>query len=358
MANVLRACMTMTSSPADRGYFQPAEWQSHRACWLAFPSHAELWQENLAAAQAEFVQLCRAIADVDPSTGTPRGEQLEILVLDQTGKELASQLLEEVPARFHLLPFGDIWLRDTGPIFLTSAAGTGATVRFQFNGWGQKYELPGDEQVGEQIAKSTGLPDFTIPLIAEGGALEIDGAGTCLTTRQCLLNPNRNPGRTEFELETALKAALGVKKVLWLEEGLLNDHTDGHIDTLARFVAPGVVLCMAPQSQDDPNYVVMRQIEADLKSFTDATDRPLQVCTVPSPGAILDDAGALMPASYMNFYIGNRAVVVPTYGSVFDQIAVATIAQFFPNRRTVGCSAKAILAGGGAFHCITQQQPI
>jgi agmatine deiminase len=351
------AVAIMPSTPASAGFQQPAEWEPHRACWLAFPSHVELWEENLPVVQAEFVELCRAIADVNPLTGEARGEQLEILVLDQAGQAIASERLAGIPARFHIVPFGDIWLRDTGPIFLTNRCDDLATVRFGFNGWGEKYLLPGDEQVGLQIAKGTGYPEFTVAAILEGGALEVDGAGTCLTTRQCLLNPNRNPNLSEEEVEQVLQEALGVTKILWLQSGLLNDHTDGHIDTLARFVAPGVVMCMLPESPDDPNFAALQNIAADLVQFTDAQSRPLQVLTVPSPGIVRDQEGEIMPASYMNFYIGNRTVVVPTYGCETDQAAVAAIAKCFPTRRTVGCSAKAILAGGGAFHCITQQEP-
>jgi agmatine deiminase len=344
------------ATPASQGFWQPAEWEPHWACWLAFPSHADLWGDRLAGTRAEFVDLCRAIADPNPATGQLQGEQLEILVLDQAGLATAEQMLVGLNPRFHIMPFGDIWLRDTGSIFLKHAEGAIATVRFQFNGWGGKYNLPGDEQVASQIAQITGLPEFELPFVLEGGAIETDGQGTCLTTSQCLLNPNRNPGLSQTEIEQALQAGLGVQKVLWLQAGLLNDHTDGHVDTLARFVAPGVVMCMQPQV-DDPNAPALNQIAADLATFSDAQGRPLQVVGVPSPGKVLDQTGEIMPASYMNFYIGNRTVVVPTYGSEFDSAAVAKIAEFFPTRRTVGLSAKQILFGGGSFHCITQHQP-
>jgi agmatine deiminase len=344
------------STPASQGFWQPAEWEPHRACWLAFPSHPDLWQDRLAATQAEFVALCWAIADPDPATGKPQGEQLEILVLDQAGLAIAEQMLEGLNPRFHIMPFGDIWLRDTGPIFLKDAAGAIATVRFQFNGWGGKYSLIGDQQVARNIAQITGLPEFELPFVLEGGAIDTDGEGTCLTTRQCLLNPNRNPGLSQPEVEQSLQAGLGAQKVLWLQDGLLNDHTDGHVDTLARFVAPGVVLCMLPV-ENDPNHQALKQIAADLATFSDAQGRPIQVISLPSPGKVLDHTGEIMPASYTNFYIGNRTVVVPTYGCESDPIAVAAIAALFPSRRTVGLAAKYILYGGGAFHCITQHQP-
>jgi len=339
-------------TPHDANFRQPAEWELHQTCWLAFPSHADLWMENLAAAQQEFIALCQAIVALDG------GETLEILVLDEAGEVAAQQALAGLPARFHRIPFGDIWLRDIAPIFLTNPEGKLAATRFMFNGWGEKYILSGDEAVAWAIVQHLNVPSFTFSLIAEGGALEVDGEGTCLTTRQCLLNTNRNPSLNQAEIEQVLQSALGVTKILWVEAGLLNDHTDGHIDTIARFVAPGVVVCMEAHDSNDPNQAVLADIAQTLSTFTDAKGRTLQVVRIPSPGRILDSTGEIMPASYTNFYISNTTVVVPTYGSVWDAPAVESIAALFPTRRTIGLSAKAILEGGGAFHCITQQQPI
>jgi agmatine deiminase len=193
--------------------------------------------------------------------------------------------------------------------------------------------------------------------VLEGGSVEVDGEGTLLTTRQCLLNPNRNPSLDEKAIETRLREALGVTKVLWLTEGLRNDHTDGHVDTIARFVGPGVLVCMEPADDDDPNAKVLLAIAAELESMTDARGGPLRVVRIPSPGLVPGEDGEPMPASYVNFYIANHAVVVPTYGSPHDDAAVAAIGRLFPSRRTVGIDARAILSGGGAFHCITQQVP-
>lgn len=349
----------MTLIQSKSGHFQPAEWTEHRSCWLAWPSHGDLWNESLGSAQQEFVTLCRAIADLDPVSGQARGESLDILVPDQDRRQSAEKALAGLPVRFHLIPFGDIWLRDTAPLFLRDQDGSVSCARFKFNGWGEKYILPGDAEVSERIVASTGFRSRVFPWVLEGGAVEVDGEGTCLTTRQCLLNPNRNPGLNITQIEAGLREALGVSKVLWLNEGLLNDHTDGHIDTLARFVAPGVVVCMeALSSSKDPNHAQLEDIAKHLAGFVDAQGRKLRVVRVPSPGKILSDDGMIMPASYLNFYIGNSTVVVPTYGSPFDAEAVARIAELFPNRRTVGVSAISILLGGGAFHCITQQEPM
>jgi agmatine deiminase len=333
-------------------FHQPAEWDRHSACWLAWPSHGHLWQENLAPAQAEFAALCVAIAEGG-------GEALDLLVQDDTAEAQARAALAPVlgQVRFHRVPVGDIWLRDTAPIFVKEGDGALHAACFRFNGWGGKYELPGDDQVAGRVAGITELPRLDHGWVLEGGSVEVDGEGTVLTTRQCLLNPNRNPGMDQAQIEAALREDLGADKVLWLDEGLLNDHTDGHIDTLARFTAPGVVVCMEARNPADPNAATLDRLATDLAAMTDARGRRLQVVRIPSPGLLENEDGEPMPASFVNFYIGNETVVVPTYGTAFDAEAVVAIARLFPGRRTVGRSARAILSGGGAFHCITQQQP-
>lgn len=344
-------------TPRAAGFAMPAEWERHAACWLAWPHAADLWLENLAAAREGFVALARGIADPDLKTGAPRGEALSVLVPDAREEALAREALGALPVRFHHVPTGDIWLRDTAPLFLAGPSGEVAAARFAFNGWGGKYVLPHDDQVAARIAKLSGKRTFAFPWILEGGSVEVDGEGTCLTTRQCLQNPNRNSGMKEAAIEAGLREALGCEKVLWLEDGLANDHTDGHIDTLARFVAPGVVLCMEPSGADDPNRAVLDAIRRALAAMKDARGRKLEVLTVPSPGRVLDEKGSLMPASYVNFYIANTTVVVPQYGVKADEEAVRRVARAFPGRRALGAPAKAILSGGGAFHCITQQEP-
>lgn len=345
---------------------QPAEWAPHEATWLAWPAHRDLWEDNLAPAQRAFTALCEGIASGPASTR----EELRILVRDAEAEEAARAALGHLAPQLHRVPYGDIWLRDTAPIFVADlvmmegdppnspprALGAVTPTTFGFNGWGGKYVLPHDDGVARAIAdRAGGGRAFT--WVLEGGSVEPDGEGTLLTTRQCLLNENRNPGMDQAAIERGLAEALGVEKTLWLDEGLQNDHTDGHVDTLARFVAPGVVVAMEPATADDPNAPALRRILADLRSMRDAAGRSLEVVTIPSPGRILDGEGRLMPASYVNFYIANHAVVVPTYGAPSDEAAVARLAALFPGRRTFGVDARAILAGGGAFHCITQQVP-
>ncbi len=337
---------------------QPAEWEAHESVWLAWPSHENLWKEDLRSAQEEFTAFCEAIVNIDPATGTAKGERLNVLVPNREAGAMAAVALGRLPVRFHEIPFGDIWLRDTAPVFLRNAKGERSCARFVFNGWGGKYNLPHDPEVAERIANATQVPGIFYPFVLEGGSVDVDGEGTCLTTRQCLLNKNRNPGFSEMDIELGLKEAFGLKKVLWLKDGLRNDHTDGHIDNIARFVAPGVVVCMEAKSANDPNAEVLRAIAHDLEQMQDACGRKLRVVRVPSPGLVLDFEERIMPASYLNFYIANTTVVVPIYGTPFDRAAVEVIGAWFPGRKALGLPAKTILAGGGAFHCISQQQPL
>ncbi len=335
-------------------FWMPAEWETHEACWLAWPSAEDLWSDDLTGAQESFAGLCRAIAFAPSGTGS---EALRILVPDARRERDARRALGDVAARYFRIPFGDIWLRDIAPLFVKNAAGELLAASFRFNGWGGKYVLPHDDRVALRVAEAAGCPTELFDWVLEGGAVEVDGEGTCLTTRQCLPNPNRNPELDPAALERRLAEALGTRTVLWLDRGLLNDHTDGHVDTIARFVAPGVVVCMEPRDSDDPNRDVLRAIAGDLERFQDAAGRRLEVRRIPSPGPVLGSSGDVLPASYVNFYIANHSVAVPTYGSPQDEAAVAAIAELFPGRRTLGIPARALLAGGGAFHCITQQQP-
>ncbi|HWO24888.1 MAG TPA: agmatine deiminase family protein [Kofleriaceae bacterium] len=329
----------------------PAEWAPHDAVWTAWPHAPEQWQEGLFAPQGALMQMVAAIVDLDPATGVPRGERVELLVRGEDDEAAARALLGRAVAgvQFRTARYGDVWLRDTGPIFMTRP-GELSAARFQFDGWGGKYVMEGDTEVAARVAAWAGVRGAAFDFVLEGGAIEVDGTGALLTTRQCLQGGGRNPGLDERALEARLRWALGVERIVWLDRGLQNDHTDGHIDTLARFVAPGVVACMEPAA-GDPNADALAGILADLRAAR------FEVVTVPSPGEIRDASGMLMPASYMNFYIANTTVVVPTYGAAADDAAVAAIAALFPGRRAVAVDGKAVVVGGGAFHCSTQQQP-
>lgn len=315
----------------------PPEWAHHEAVWIGFPSHPELWGDDLEPARAEVAAFARAVhAD-------GRGERVLLVAADgeaATAAAAAAPFAEIVVERF-----GDIWLRDTGPILL----GDGSARVFDFNGWGGKYDLPGDDSVGEGLARGHGRAVTRCDWVLEGGAIDGDGTGRVVTTRQCLLNRNRNPRLGEREVEARLASDLGLTQVTWLGDGLLNDHTDGHVDNLARFVADGRVAIPVP-TDNDPNWRV-------YQAATEAAQAAgLDVVPIPSTGRVLRDE-EIVPASYMNFYIGNAAVVVPLYGTAQDEAAVAAIGALFPDREAVGLRADHILTGGGSFHCISQQVP-
>lgn len=332
----------------------PAEWAPHKAIWTCWPSAADLWQEDLVPARAEVAAMIRALAASTPS-GNP-GDVVHVLAHGDEAIASARASLPS-PVHIHACGFGDIWLRDTGPIF-AKRDGMAVALRFAFNGWGGKYDLPFDDSVGDRVAEAAATSIERADFILEGGAVDHDGEGTILTTRQCLLNPNRNAGWTEAVAEAHLRAALGAKKVLWLGDGLANDHTDGHVDNIARFVGPGRVMCMSPFGDDDPNREVLNQIAADLRSMKDAAGRSLEVIQIPSPGLVTDDEGEAIPASHMNFIIGNASVVMPHYGTPSADAALRGLAAAFPHHRVVGIQSTAILTGGGSFHCITQQEPV
>jgi agmatine deiminase len=329
----------MTSRPPRR---QPPEWAEHEAVWIGFPSHAELWEEDLEPAQAEVAAFARA---VHAGGG---GETIRLVAHDdrsaQAARALAGSGIEVI-----VEPFGDIWLRDTGPIIVKGDSRSGAL--FRFNGWGGKYQLEGDDSIGARLSQAAGFSSQAHDWVLEGGAIDVDGSGLAVTTEQCLLNPNRNPGMLRGDVERRLSEDLGIERLLWLGHGLLNDHTDGHVDNLARFVAEGRIAIPVAEGADDPNAEVYADAQARALAFG------LDVVPLPSPGRVLRD-GEIIPASYMNFYIGNAAVIVPLYGAANDEAAVAAIAALFPGRRTSGFPADHVLTGGGSFHCISQQIPL
>ena len=337
-------------------YRQPAEWMPHRACWLAYPYKPEEWGDALAPAQEEFLELCRAIADLDAS-GRPRGEHLCILVPDDSLHETLARALPSDAFTAYSLPYDDSWLRDSAPIFVADEGQRLAAACFRFNAWGGKFDMPEDARLAPRIAAQAGAEPCRWELTLEGGAIEVDGEGSALTTRSCLLAAERNPGWDEAGIEALLRQALGIEGLIWLDTGLQNDHTDGHIDNLARFAAPGRVLCTFSDDPGDPNYEVHAAIQRTLRDARDARGRSLELIALPSAGELRGSDGELMPASYCNFYIGNSAVVVPCFGLPSDQPALDVLEKVFPDRKVVGRSARALLCGGDTFHCLTQQEP-
>ena len=317
----------------------PPEWAPHHAVWIGFPSHPELWLEDLEPAREEVVAFARAVH------AGGRGEEVILVAADPEAAGAAKRAAGD-SAQVVVEPFGDIWLRDTGPI----VDGAGRAHDFRFNGWGGKYDLSGDSDVGMRLARSRNLALAEHQWILEGGAIDGDGTGLCVTTEQCLLNPNRNPNLTKADVEALLDASLGYSRVLWLGDGLLNDHTDGHVDNLARFVGENRLLI--PEATDnDPNWRVYQDAAQRAARFG------VEVIRFPSPGRVLSPEEEIIPASYMNFYIGNAAIVVPVYGQANDEAAIEALEALFPGRQVVGQRADHILTGGGSFHCISQQLP-
>lgn len=328
----------------------PAEWAPQRAIWTAWPANLSEWNGDLASPRRDVTEMVKTLA--------AHGNTVRVLVNDDEAMVSAKQMIGDV-AELIAAKYGDIWLRDTGPIFAHSDARKIA-LRFKTNSWGGKYDLPDDAKVGDIIAQLAGCDAAKFDFVLEGGAVDHDGQGTVLTTAQTVLNPNRN-GWNKQQAETHLAAALGAKKIIWIDEGLLNDHTDGHVDNIARFVAPGVVVCQAPVGDNDPNADTLDKIAATLEKAVDATGKKLTVVRIPGVGLYRDRMGEISPASYMNFIIGNGVVVVPVYGTQTQQAALDALQKVFPGRKVIGVSSTGLLgfdgAGGGSFHCITQQEP-
>jgi agmatine deiminase len=328
----------------------PPEWAPQKAVWTAWPADPGEWNGDLETPRRDVATLIHVLA----------GHGLVRLLVNGTEAEDSARAAlagaaEIIPARY-----GDIWLRDTGPIF-ARAGGRGVALRFKTNSWGGKFGLPDDATVGSEIARLAGLPELGFDFILEGGAIDHDGQGTVLATRQTLLNANRN-GWTESDAEAALAAALGAKKVIWIEEGLLHDHTDGHIDNLARFVGPGLAVCQAPAGADDPNKRILEAVSRNLEAASGADGRRLDIVRVPGPGRFRNVAGEARPASHMNFIIANGVVAVPVYGTPAQDKALGMLSDLFPGRKVIGLPSQGLLgsgdAGGGSFHCITQQEPL
>ncbi|MEM6475035.1 MAG: agmatine deiminase family protein [Pseudomonadota bacterium] len=318
----------------------PPEWAPQEWLWIGFPHLAEEWPGYLERAQKQIAGFANAVAE--------SGQPVRLLVRDAANEARARSLVSEA-VTLERRVYGDIWLRDTGPLVVMEG-GKRAAQRFGFNGWGGKYQMPGDESIGAELARDAGLAVESWPMVLEGGALDWDGTGVVVTTEQCLLNLNRNPHMSREAIEAELTRTLGLTRVVWLREGLINDHTDGHVDNLARFVAPGRLIVPEASGEDDPN----AEIYADAAARAQAAG--LEVVRIPSPGLIERD-GAVEPASYVNFAITTHQVVVPTFGSPCDEAGIAAIAQHFPERKTIGLPADAVLAGGGGFHCASQQMP-
>ncbi len=344
-------------TPAALGYHMPAEWRRHGATWLSWPKDPETWPNRVAQVEKIFLQMMAALAPHEIVNLLVDDEATEQAVRQHCTFEAATNI------HFHQIKTVDSWIRDYGPNFLLNDEDALAYNDWVFNAWGNKYEdLKRDDGVPRQLEKVLNVLRFEPGIVMEGGSIEVNGSGCVLTTEQCLLNPNRNPQLSRTEIEHHLKKYLGVEKVLWLGEGIVGDDTDGHVDDVARFVAPGVVLCAVEDDPADANYELLQDNLQRLRHMTDVQGRPLEIVTLPMPGVVggtSTDSRNLdrLPASYANFYIANGVVLAPIFGHVNDTRALDILRRLFPDRRVVGINCESLVWGMGTIHCVTQQQP-
>lgn len=346
----------MPNTPAALGYHMPAEWLPHAATWLAWPHNRVTWPEQLADVQALFLHMASVLQE---------REVVHLLVPTAAMVAVVQEQLQQrhlSPARVivHQYPLVDAWVRDSGPIFVTAtqdAAQPLALTDWVFNAWGGKYvDLMADTALPHYVATVLQVPRFKPGIILEGGSIDVNGVGTCLTTEQCLLHPNRNPHLQRRDLERYLHDYLGIRHTIWLGEGIVGDDTDGHVDDIARFVNPTTVVCALEEDPQDPNYAILQDNYRRLQAAVDQDGRALQVIPLPMPG-VVGPTEARLPASYANFYIANGTVLVPTYQHPNDRRALAQLQRVFPERQVVGIHCTPLVWGLGAIHCVTQQQP-
>jgi agmatine deiminase len=347
-------------APASLGYQMPPEWHPHEATWLSWPKDPLTWPERVPQAQAIFVRMIEVLAAHETVNLLVDDEETERAVRDRLTWPQAANV------RLHRVRTVDSWIRDYGPNFLvrslegTSPVSSGSRLAYNdwgFNAWGGKYEsLMADDAVPVALEPILGVPRFEPGLILEGGSIDVNGAGVVLTTEQCLLNANRNPGLSKDGIERALCDYLGASHVLWLGEGVAGDDTDGHIDDIARFVSETTVVIAVEEDPADANYAPLQDNLRRLQAARDPRGRPYEVVTLPMPGPVLAD-GEPLPASYANFYVANGVVLLPVYGHANDRRAADVLQRLFPSRRVVPIDCEPLVWGMGAIHCVTQQQP-
>ena len=335
-------------------FHMPAEWEQHKATWLAWPFNIETWPEKyLAEVQDIWRQMIQHLS---------LGEEVHVLVNDlrHSGpRAWIHDAKRSHPVHFHPILTNDAWIRDYGPIFVQGPQGK-TLLDFGFNRWGGKYpDWQLDNQVPSQVASLLNLPRVDGQMILEGGSIEVNGQGFLLTTEQCLLNPNRNPQFSKLEIETRLKNFFGVSTIGWLPAGIEGDDTDGHIDDLARFVNANTIVAVAEEDPSDENYKILQENLRVLKSLRDVNGKFFEIVTLPMPAPIEDPfVKGRLPASYANFYIGNAVVLAPIFGDKNDERVLSTLRKFFPTREVIGINCSKVVVGLGAFHCVTQQEPL
>ncbi len=337
-------------TPAALGYRMPAEWESHAATWVAWPHNRDTWPGRFDPIPHVWARLVETLAQC---------ETVHVLAGGRQVMEQARTMVAHLPqVVLHNVPTNDAWIRDYGPTFLAGPSERSpALVDWRYNAWGGKYPpFDLDDRVPQHIAQITGRRRFPADVILEGGAIDCDGRGTLLASSTCLLSGNRNPGLTKSDLECRLAELLAAEKVIWIEGALAGDDTDGHVDQLARFVAPGTVVVAAEENRNDENYAVLQAIWQTLQQSRDAAGRRLELIRLPMPSPVFCQRQRL-PASYANFYIAGDLVIVPAFDQRTDEAAAEVLEQCFPDRRICLLPAVDLVWGLGAYHCITQQEP-
>jgi len=340
-------------TPRNRGFHMPAEWEPHECVWLSWPHNKNTFPQLPAVEDAYyvFVQAIHTSERVELFVPTAVVHRKIRARLRETSVDLSRVIL-------HTTDFSDVWIRDYGPTFVVNRAlKRTAMVRWNFNAWGGKYDDQlRDGKIPAIMNRWLELPQFVPGIVLEGGSVDVNGRGTVMTTRSCLLNPNRNPALSPDEIEQFLKEFLGIVKIIWLNEGIVGDDTDGHIDDIARFVAPSTVVCAYESNTTDANYPALRENYEILKKSTDQDGKPLSVVKLPMPAKVAS-GNERYPASYTNFYIGNTVVIVPVFNDPNDMAAIQILQGLLPDRKVTGIDARALVEGFGTFHCASQQQP-
>ena len=349
---------TINKTPKELGYRMPGEWEPHAGTWLTWPRPEGIsFPDKYDTVPPVYAELIKHLVQVEDVNINVWNKEKEDWVRGLLRKEKTP--LERV--HFHHFPAYEPWCRDHGPIFLVRESNKQherAVVDWAYNAWGGKYPpFDLDDAVPQHVAKLRQLPLFSPGIVMEGGSLEVNGHGTVLTTTACLLNPNRNPHLTKAEIEKYLCDYLGVSQVLWLGDGIAGDDTDGHIDDLTRFINPTTLVTVVEDDPSDVNYAILQENLQLLQHFKNLGGKPFRVVTLPMPGVIEFD-GQRLPASYANFYIANKIVLVPTYRHKNDQVALDILQKEFPDRRVIGVDSTELIWGLGSFHCITQQEPL
>jgi agmatine deiminase len=349
----------LTKKPRELGYRMPAEWEKHSATWIAWPHNREDWPGKFQAIPWVYCDIVRHLS---------RAELVHILVNDTESEKRVINLLKRVGTdlkqlRFHQWRTDRVWMRDSGPIFVTRQGGPLAITNWKFNAWAKYDNWHNDDQIPSHVAASEDVPEWSPSIgdhrvVLEGGSIDVNGAGLLLTTEECLLSEvqQRNPGISRQQLEQVFRDYLGVEKVLWMNRGIAGDDTHGHVDDATRFVSANTIVTVTEGNTLDENHFPLQENLERLREARDLSGKPFQIVELPMPSPVVFE-GQRLPASYGNFYIANGVLLVPTFNDSNDRKALNILAELFPGREVVGIHCGDFIWGLGALHCMTQQEP-